>query len=151
MQGEVKVYYYNEVKEDILRYTSLFVVGDDAKKEIKPSRVRFQKNFVYIRFAGLRSLEEVSFLVGKEIYVREGDLPALEEGEYYEYQLIGLDVMNMNGEKMGVVESVLHTGANDVLVVAGDGELLVPLVEGHVKDIDVKQGFVRIDEGMLAP
>jgi 16S rRNA processing protein RimM len=148
-QGEVKFYYYNEVREDFLRYTSLFVVKDNVKTEIKPARVRFQKNLVYIHFEGVRGIEEAASLVNKELFVREEDLPSLEDDEYYEYQLIGLDVVNMKKEKIGSVESILHTGANDVLVVAGPKGLAVPLVEGFIVEIDVKKGVVCIDEEAL--
>jgi 16S rRNA processing protein RimM len=150
MQGEVKFYYYNEVREDFLRYTSLFVVKDDVKTEIRPARVRFQKNLIYIHFEGISGVEEAAALVNKELFVREEDLVSLEDGEYYEYQLIGLDVINVRKEKIGSVESILHTGANDVLVVAGAKGLTVPLVEGFVVEIDVKKGFVCVDEEALA-
>jgi 16S rRNA processing protein RimM len=150
MQGEIKFYYYNEVREDFLRYTSLFVVKDNAKTEIKPARVRFQKNLIYIKFEGVRGVEGAAFLVNKELFVREEDLASLGDGEYYEYQLIGLDVINMKKEKIGSVESILHTGANDVLVVAGAKGLTIPLVEGFVVEIDVKKGFVCVDEEALA-
>jgi 16S rRNA processing protein RimM len=146
MRGEIKFYYYNEVKEDFLLYTSLFVVSDDVKTEIRPLQVRFHKNFVYITIAGLRNAADASFLIGKELYVREKDLPAVEEGEYYEYQLIGLDVINMQRKKIGSVESILRTGANDVLVVTGEEDYMVPMVEGYIEEIDVRTGFIRVNE-----
>jgi 16S rRNA processing protein RimM len=150
MQGEVKFYYYNEVREDFLRYTSLFVVKDNVKTEIRPARVRFQKNLIYIHFEGVSGIEEASSLVNKELFVREDDLAFLENDEYYEYQLIGLDVFNMKKEKIGSVESILHTGANDVLVVAGAKGLTVPLVEGFIVEIDLEKGIVCVDEEALA-
>jgi 16S rRNA processing protein RimM len=150
IRGEVKFYYYNGVSEDFLRYTSLFVVKDNVKTEIRPVHVRFQKAFIYIQFEGVRNVEEASLLVNKELFVREEDLASLEDGEYYEYQLIGLDVINMKKEKIGSVESILHTGANDVLIVTGAKGLTVPLVEGFVVEIDIKKGFVCVDEEALA-
>lgn len=150
MRGEIKLYYYNEVKEDFLLYTSLFVVKDNVKTAIRPLKVRFQNKFIYITVAGVKSAADVSPLIGKEIYVREKDLPAVNEDEYYEYQLIGLDVINMKDEKVGSVESLLRTGANDVLVVAGKAGLMVPMIEGFIMEIDVKNGFIRIDDEALA-
>jgi 16S rRNA processing protein RimM len=150
IRGEVKFHYYNEVSEDFLRYTSLFVVKQNVKTEIRPARVRFQKAFVYIQFEGVENVEEASSLVDKELFVREEDLPSLEDGEYYEYQLVGLDVINIKKEKIGSVESILHTGANDVIMVAGTKGLTVPLVEGFVVEIDVEKGFVCVDEEALA-
>jgi len=149
IRGEVKFYYYNEVHEDFLRYTSLFVVRDNEKAEIKPARVRFRNNFIYICFEGIESIEEASPLVNKELFVREEDLGSLEDGEYYEYQLIGLDVINMKNEKIGSVESIVHTGAHDVLMITGKKGLAVPLVEGFVMGIDVGNGIVCVDEEAL--
>lgn len=149
--GEVKFRYYNEVLEDFLGYASLFVGKDDEEKtEVRPARVRFRKDSIYIQFEGLNNLEGVSSLINRELYVREEDLVDLEEDEYYAYQIVGLDVMNMNREKIGTVESILRTGANDVLVVTGEKELMVPLVEGYVTDIDVKNGTVCVDEEALS-
>jgi 16S rRNA processing protein RimM len=150
VRGEVKFYYYNEVHEDFLRYTSLFVLRNNVKTEIKPKHVRFQKTFIYILFEGVRNLEEASLLVNKELFVREEDLASLEDGEYYEYQLIGLDVINMKKEKIGSVESILHNGAHDVLMVAGAKGFAVPLVEGFIMKIDVKKGIVCVNEEALA-
>lgn len=149
IRGEVKFYYYNEVREDFLRYTSLFVVKGNEKSEIKPVRVRFRNNFIYIRFEGIKSINEASLLVNKELFVREEDLASLGDGEYYEYQLIGLDVINMKKEKIGSVESIIHTGAHDVLMVTGTKGLAVPLVEGFIVEINVGKGIVRIDEEAL--
>ncbi|HVN95419.1 MAG TPA: ribosome maturation factor RimM [Syntrophorhabdaceae bacterium] len=150
-RGEVKFRYYNEVQEDFLGYTSLFVGKDEVKTEIRPARVKFRQDSVYIQFHGLNNLDEVSFLVNKELYVRETDLADLKEDEYYEYQLIGLNVTNLNKETIGRVESVLHTGASDVLVVAGkEKELMVPLIEGYVTDIDMKNGTICVDEKALS-
>jgi 16S rRNA processing protein RimM len=149
-RGEIKLNYYNEVKDDICRYTSLFVLKDDGFFEIKPVDVRFQKGFVYARLKGFNSMEEVSPLVGCEICIRERDLLPLEEGEYYEYQLIGLDVITLKGERMGKVESLIHTGANDILVLDEEGAPMVPLVEGFVVEINMKEGFVRVDGEAVA-
>ena len=149
IRGEVKFYYYNEVKEELLRYTSLFALQDDGDVELEPLEAKYRKNFYYLSFRGFGSPQEVSFLVGKELFVREGDLPLLEDGEYYEYQLIGLDVLDMEGAVLGKVRSILHSGVNDVLVIAGEKEFMVPMVEGFIVEVDLRGGVVRVDTGGL--
>ena len=144
-QGEVKLNYYNEVKDEFCRYTSLFVLKDPGPFEIKPVKVRFQKGFVYAWFEGFKSIDELSPLIGSEVCVNEKDLPPLDEDEYYEYQLVGLDVLTVKGERMGKVESLIHTGANDALVLDEDSAPVIPLVEGFVVEINVKEGFIRVD------
>ncbi len=149
IQGEVKFYYYNEVKEEFYDYTSLFVLKGDEYIELKPIGVRYRKNSFYLSFRGLSTIEEVSFLVAKELCVREEDLRPLNNDEYYEYQLIGLRVIDMGGTQLGRVYSVLHTGASDILMVKGEREYMVPMVEGFIIGIDLENGIARVNiEGL---
>lgn len=149
LRGEVKFYYYNEVKEGF-QFTSLFALKGNEHIELKLEGARYRKNFFYLSFRGMTTMEEASFLVTKELFVREKDLPPLDEGEYYEYQLIGLDVVTADGAALGKVESILHTGANDILVVKGERELLVPMVEDFVGNIDIQGGKITVNiEGLI--
>ncbi|OPY64824.1 MAG: Ribosome maturation factor RimM [Syntrophorhabdus sp. PtaU1.Bin050] len=81
--------------------------------------------------------------------MREEDLPPLDNDEYYDYQLIGLDVTNRRGERIGKVEQILHTGANDVMIVTGTREIFVPMVEGYVSEIDLASSCITVDEDAL--
>ena len=149
IRGEVRFHYYNEVKEEFLRYASLYAEKDDTIIEIKPASVRSHKNLFLISFKGLKSPEEVSFLVKKELLVREGDLPQLNTDEYYEYQLIGLTVLNSAGEEIGKVDGILHTQANDTLVVSGKQDILVPMIEGYIVEINLERSFIKVREDLL--
>jgi 16S rRNA processing protein RimM len=149
IRGEVKFYYYNEVKEDFFDHTSLFALQGDEYIELKPEEARYRKNFFYLSFRGLSTIDEVSFLVTKELFVREEDLRPLDTGEYYEYQLIGLNVINVDGAGLGKVGSVMHTAAGGILVVAGEREYLIPMVEGFIVAVNIERGTVEVDiEGL---
>lgn len=149
IQGAVKFKYYNEDKEAFPQYRRLNVVSGGETLELKPFWAQPQKGFFLVRFEGLESPEKVAFLMGKELLVREDDLPPPGEGEYYDFQLIGLEVVNERDESVGRVVEVLHTGANDVVAVEGLRSLLVPLVEGYVLDVDLGRGIMRIKEEAL--
>jgi 16S rRNA processing protein RimM len=151
IRGEVKFHYYNEVKEGFLDYTSLFILKGDEFMELKPEGVRHRQRSFHLSFQGFSTIEDAAFLVGKELFVREEDLPRLEEGEYYEYQLIGLEVTTLQGSYLGRVRSLMHTAAGDILVVEGERELMIPMVEGFIIDIDVSRGMVRVDIEELVP
>ena len=81
------------------------------------------------------------------LYVKASDLPKLPEGEYYFHQLIGLNALNMNDEKIGVLSEILETGANDVYVIRKDdgSEELVPDVPQFIRLIDVDNHIIKID------
>jgi 16S rRNA processing protein RimM len=73
-------------------------------------------------------------------------LPPLEEGEFYWADLQGLDVETMDGTPLGRIESFMQTGANDVMVVRGEREHLVPWIRGrYVLDVDLDARRVRVD------
>ena len=149
LKGEVKFYYYNEAKEEFFDHASLFALKGDEYIELKPEGARYQKRFFYLSFRGLTTVEEVSFLTTKELFVREEDLRPLDSDEYYDYQLIGLNVISADGSPLGKVGSVMHTGGNDILVIKGEREYLVPMVEGFINSIDVERGMIEVNtEGL---
>jgi 16S rRNA processing protein RimM len=85
-------------------------------------------------------------MVGREIGIQRAQLPELVPGEYYWSDLEGLTVATLTGERLGVVSHLLETGANDVLVVKGDAEYLIPFVVGDVvHEVDLERGEIRVD------
>ncbi len=146
LRGEVKFRYYNETGTTLPEYPSFFVDEGGAKTELKLSTARRQGNAFLMKFAGLETPEGVRFLLKKELLVAEDDLPALGEDEYYDYQLIGLRVLTEKERMVGTVKDIIHTGANDILVIDGPPEVLVPMTEGHIVSVDRSNGLVRVRE-----
>jgi len=85
--------------------------------------------------------------------VRSEDIPDLPEGEYYHHQILGLHVVGENGDNLGTVIDILETGANDVCVVRQESgaELLLPIVDATVLEIDLAKGIMRVHllEGLI--
>jgi 16S rRNA processing protein RimM len=149
VRGEVKFKYYNEANADSLYYSSFFLDQEGQKLELKTGQIRRQGTLFLLKFKGLETAEEVDFLLKRELFVKEADLPPLDDGEYYDYQLIGLKVFTEKGEAIGEVKEVMHTKANDILVIDGLHEVLVPLTEVHIISIDQGDGIIRIREDAL--
>lgn len=86
---------------------------------------------------GVGTPETVRSFTGWQVAVREQDLPALGEGEFYCYELIGFAVVDDAGEPIGTVRDVVGGGGHDLLVVtAGEKERLIPMVDRMVTAID---------------
>ncbi len=84
--------------------------------------------------------------MGCEVGICPDQLPAAEPGEYYWRDLEGLEVSNLQGERLGVVDHLMETGANDVLVVRGERERLIPFVQGPVVvAVDLEARRIRVD------
>lgn len=98
-----------------------------------------------LALAGLSDINTVLHLVGSEIYLRLDQLPETEDGEYYWHDLIGLKVVTAGGETLGVLQSIIETGSNDVYVVkAADRELLIPALDDIVTAIDLSAGIMTV-------
>ncbi len=98
------------------------------------------------RFAGIDDRETAAALVGQDLSVDRDRLPETAEDEYYWADLTGLEVVNREGIVLGRVHNLLSTGANDVLVVRGDRERLVPFVQGqYVLEVDLEAGRILVD------
>jgi 16S rRNA processing protein RimM len=109
--------------------------------EIRPH----QKTFLLLS-REIDTVEEARRLVGAELCVPESRLPPADSGEFYWYQLIGLLVINTEGEELGTLEEIMETGSNDVYVVRrGTEEILVPAIEGVVVEVDLQRRLMIVD------
>jgi 16S rRNA processing protein RimM len=91
-----------------------------------------------LRVAGVDDLDAAEGLVGRAIALPEDELPAPEPGEYYVYQLTGLEVVGTDGAPIGTIESSFSNGANEVLVVRnGVREHLIPLIADVIRTVDL--------------
>jgi len=83
---------------------------------------------------------------GLLVAIPRSRLPQTDEDEYYWSDLIGLEVVNEAGERLGVVDTLQETGANQVLCVQGDeGEILIPFIAQVVKQVSLEDKVIRVD------
>lgn len=146
VSGWVKIHSYTRPAENIFSYTP-WLIGHAGHWE---TRELLQGNLhgkgLIARLDKLDDRDIASTLIGKDIAVYREQMPNLPEGEYYWFDLFGLDVINQDGINLGKVTDIRETGANDVLVVEGKNRYLIPLVIGHhVSDIDVSKRLVKVD------
>lgn len=117
------------------------------------SSYRTHKNFHMLTFEGVNNMNDIAHLKGKDVYI-EDDNGALElaENEYHVSDIVGLTVINLDDDsELGKISDVIFTGANDVWVIEGDREYLIPYIEDVVKTVDFERGIVEITplEGLL--
>ncbi len=155
VKGEIKVFPYIP-REEIADYIETFSSAckilyiDGTSYTLKG--IKRHKGTVLMKLQGLTRREDAEGLIGKEVFVDRHSLPELPEGEYYEFELVGMDVFTEDGKLLGELVNVFRTGSNDVYEVRGPlGEVLLPAIDDVVLDVDVehKRLRVRLLEGLL--
>lgn len=153
IRGELKIYPYTNDANMFLDLKEIYLKdkNDFLKKEI--TSVRKHKNMILIKFVGIENIDEGLSFINKELYLQKEDLPELDEGENYIYELKACKVYEENGNYLGVVDDVFSTGAHDVYSIIDDTgkELLLPSIPDVIlsKNILNKKIIVRILPGLL--
>jgi len=144
IKGWVKVHSWTRPMEAILKYQPWLLGEEESPVTIVDGRKQ-GKGLVAL-LPGFEDRELAATLVGQQIFVGRDQLPPTAEDEYYWSDLEGLQVYTIDGELLGRVEKLMETGANDVLVVRGRREHLVPFVQGQfVKHVDLEKGLIEVD------
>jgi 16S rRNA processing protein RimM len=144
VRGWVRIHSYTEPREGILDYVELLLERDGKWTPVRLMEGKRHGKTVVARLAGVEDRDEAATLVNFVGVSRE-DLPKTEEGEYYWSDLEGLQVVDTNGDALGRVAYLLETGANDVLVVQGEQEILIPFLTGDViEEVDLATGVIKV-------
>jgi 16S rRNA processing protein RimM len=148
VKGWVKVYPLTEAAKNLLAYPRWWVRRDAEWQEFEVAEARVQSTrAVVARLAGCEDREAAARYRGSEIAVPRAQLPQAGPGEYYWADLLGLSVINGESQDLGRIVQILQTGANDVLVVQGERERLIPFIGGVIRDVDAAAGVLRVDWG----
>lgn len=153
ISGEVKVFPTTDDPRRFKRLKEIILDTGKVRRSLEIEHVKFFKQFVILKFKGLDNLNDVERFRQCPLFVSRENAVRLGKDEYFIADLEGLQVRDETGTPVGVLQSVLETGANDVYVITlNDGrELLLPAIRQCVLEVDVEAGFVRIHilEGLL--
>jgi 16S rRNA processing protein RimM len=155
LRGEVRVISQTDFPNERYKVGSQLTLFQEQKKPVilKVKSYRKHKNFDVLSFEGHSSINKVEKYRNGILKVSVDDLQTLSENEFYYHEIIGLEVLAVDGEKIGKVKEVLSPGANDIWVVQREGkkDALIPYIEPVVKKIDLANGVVTIEwmEGLI--
>ncbi len=147
VRGWVKIFSHTQPRENILGYATWYLKKQGAWAACELDTGRVHGKGVVAKLKGYDDRDAAAALMGNIIAIRREQLPQTGADEYYWTDLVGLKVITLEGVALGVVASLLVTGANDVLVVMQDGtERLIPFVQGQfVKNVDLNEGVITVD------
>lgn len=153
IKGWLRINAYTEDTSGIFDYAPWYIGREGNWQETKVSQWRWHNKGLVAKLANVDDRDAAALLTGMEIAVPAHLLPELEENEFYWRDLQGLRVVNTEGYDMGVVDHLLATVANDVLVVTanakdafGKRERLIPFIQSqYVVEVNREQGTITVD------
>ena len=150
IRGELKV---ELLTQDPHRFGQLerVFVGLEGKDPVPwvLEAYRLHKGRALLKLAQCNDRNTAETLRGYLVQVPLEEAIPLEEGEYYEHQIVGLDVWTVTGEHLGHVVDIIYTGANEVYVVRSADphrrEILIPAIEGAIVKVDLEAGRLAVE------
>lgn len=146
VRGWVKVFSYTEPRDALLQYKGLLIGREGVWQPAEVVEGQQHGKSVIVLFKGFDDRDQAAALIGAELGVYRDNLPEPGDGQYYWSDLIGMKVVHRDGTELGIIDEMLETGANDVMVVKGELERLIPFVTDEIViNVDLSQGRVDVD------
>jgi 16S rRNA processing protein RimM len=114
------------------------LVGQD-RHPLVLERIRPHRGRLLLKVGSINDRDQAETLRSQNLYLSSDQVEPLPDGEYYYWQILGLEVYEESGDRLGVVKNIIETGANDVYVIENDegNEILVPAIEEVIRDVDL--------------
>ena len=146
LKGEFFINSFSESSETFLKYKNFFLYFKSGLAPIDFEYLRKQNKKIIGKLSDINSPEEAERIKNSDLFLDKNDLPELEDG-YYWHELIGMKVINLDGDPLGEVIAINNYGSNDMLEVKTKGKkLLIPFVKNRIIfDIDKKKKVINVD------
>ena len=146
IKGWIKVFSFTDARENILNYSPWLLKKDSETRVVNVIDGNLQGKAVVAQLDGISDRDQAASLMGWDIFITPDQLPKAAKNEYYWSDLIGLAVETNQGVQLGIVDNLLETGANDVVIVKGERERAIPFLQGKtIINIDLDAGKMIVD------
>ena len=146
VRGWLRVNAFTAVVESLLEYSPWYLKLKGQWQAVKPLAGRHHGKGLVVQLKTCHDRDAAAALTGTDIGIYRSQLPPVEADEYYWSDLMGMQVITKDDQVLGVVDHLLETGANDVIVVKGEQEHLVPYIKGQVvKSVDLEARIIRVE------
>ena len=146
VKGWLRVTSYTELPGNLLDYSPWYLRRQDKWQATTIVSARAHGKGLVVQLKGCDDRDAAAMLTGTEIGVYRSQLPAAEADEFYWSDLVGMQVIAQDDRVLGKLDHLFETGANDVMVVKGEQQYLVPYIEGQVvQSVDLEARIIRVD------
>jgi 16S rRNA processing protein RimM len=143
--GWVKVEVLTTNPQRYRKGNAFFLEGCEEGERLLLEEVKEGAGMLLVKFQGLDDREQAEKLKGRKLLVTPDDIGEPPRDHLWEHQLLGLEVITTKGRYLGEVVEIIETGANDVIVVKGDKECLIPMIEEAIVDVELEGGRLIVE------
>jgi len=144
VHGEIIMDLHTDFPDRLETGKTLFI--GESHRPVSLANIRTHAKGMLVQFNGVETPEEAGLFRNQWLFVKTTEVPPLPEGQLYQHQLYGLEVVEENGRPLGLLTEIIETGANDVYVVTDSGgrEVLLPAIPAVILDVDLGRRLMRV-------
>lgn len=145
IQGWLKVNPFTEEADGLARFARWLVHTRAGWLEMVVEDFAVHSRGPVAKLAGCGDRSAADALRGSDVAVRREALGDAEDGQLYRVDLVGLEVVDMQGAVLGVVDGFFDTGETGVMVVKAGRERMIPFIAEYVRSVDREAGRITVD------
>ena len=148
IKGWLKIQSFSSPPENILNYPSWIIDNQGVEDFYLIEQGKKLNSKIIVKLEKIDDRTTAEFLINSKIQILRSDLPKLSNESYYWSDLEGLNVLNLEEKIIGKIESLIETGANDVMVInsSKNKRILIPFVMHEIiKEVNIELNFVKVD------
>jgi len=145
LKGWIKIQPFTHAVDGLLGYREWWISDRGEWQQHRISESAVHGSVVVAHLEGFNDRDAAARLNGRDVAVPRESMPEIRGPEFYWNDLLGMEVVRKDADALGRVTKILETGANSVLVVTGDEEVLIPFIEGVIVQVDLTSKKVTVD------
>lgn len=145
VKGWVKIISFTEPTTNILDYQPWLIQQKNHWVTVTVDAEQVHANAIVVKLPGCDDRDTAQTYTNADIAITADQLPALETNEFYWHDLIGATVINLQQVTLGVVDHLIATGSNDVMIVKAERERLIPYISQVIKKVDLEAKQIIVD------
>ena len=147
LRGELTATLYRPSSQSLKPGLDVTLKKDERELQATIEQIKFLPKGLGIKFAGFDNVETAVIWKGAEVLVEEEQLEPLDKNEFYHFEIVGAEVFESDGKKIGIVKELDSSAGNTLLIVdTGGEEIMIPFVGAFVKSVDIEKKKIMIEK-----
>ncbi|KPJ67386.1 MAG: hypothetical protein AMJ43_03755 [Coxiella sp. DG_40] len=149
IKGWIKIISFTDPKVKILQYQPWWIKKNQQWQQIDIEDSKCHGKNIIVKLHDIDNCDQAKTYTNIDINIQHDQLPKLPKDEYYWSDLEGLTVLDKSGKKLGIVDHLIETGSNDVLVIKNGKQHLIPYIDNVIIKVDLKKKIIKVDWELL--